>query len=67
MARCPSLWDLTISHYTPLPGESFSSTNLMLPIIALSLLGCLHVNDITLHPSPSTLTARLPLTAWGDI
>jgi hypothetical protein len=62
MIRCPSIWNLAISHYTPLPGELFSSTNFMLPIITLPKLGTLHINDVSLHSSPSTLTASLPLT-----
>jgi hypothetical protein len=57
---------MAISHYTPLPGESFSSTNFMLPIIALPSLGSLRVNNVSLLSSPSTLAATLPLTPEGE-
>jgi hypothetical protein len=59
--RCPSVSDLIISKYTPLPDESFTLTNLMLPIITLPSLENLWINDISLHPSPATLAATVPL------
>jgi hypothetical protein len=59
---------MAISHYRPLPGESFSSIDFILPIIALPSLGTLRINDVTLHPSPSTLGQTLLITTEeGDI
>jgi hypothetical protein len=66
MVRCPSVCDLAISHYTPLPGESFLSTNFILPILALPPLAVLRINDLSLHPSPSPLAVTLPLYPHGD-
>jgi hypothetical protein len=59
MVRWPSIYKMAISQYTPLPGESFSSTDLILPIIDRPSITELHINDLSLHPSPSTLAGTL--------
>jgi hypothetical protein len=65
--RCPFVFDLSISHYTPLLGELFSSTTLTLPIIALPSLGALRINDLSLQPSPYNLVVAFPPGPGGYI
>ena len=59
--KCPSIRDMAISHYTPLPGESFTLNDVILPIAALHSFKTLSIHDVSLCPSSFTLTATLPL------
>jgi hypothetical protein len=51
--KYPGLSDLTISHYTPLPGQSFRTSKFLLPITLLPNLQFLNMADLTLRPSPT--------------
>jgi hypothetical protein len=66
----PGVLDLTISHYAPLPSESFSTSKFLRPITLMPNLRCLNMTDLTLHPSfTHTTDQNLPplLYAWeGD-
>jgi hypothetical protein len=46
---------LTITHFHPNPGESFSLRDLLLPLTTISHLASLRIADLVLHPSPEPL------------
>jgi hypothetical protein len=46
---------MTISHFHPHPGESFSPHELLPPLYAISNLGLLRITDLDPHPSPEPL------------
>jgi hypothetical protein len=54
MDKISSVVTLTISHFKPRPGESFSTYDILLPLTAIHI-GALHLTDVVLHPSPEDL------------
>jgi hypothetical protein len=63
--KCTEIMYLTVSHYLPLPGESFLASEFLRPITMMKDLEDLDMTDLTLHPSPlplPTSTVRPPLT-----
>jgi hypothetical protein len=54
-AMLTSLKMLVIANYTPLPGESFTLSDFLLPITPLDGLRLLKINNVTLAPAPSRL------------
>jgi hypothetical protein len=54
-AQFSNLNDLTIANYTPLPGESFTSSDCLLPIPLMDEVKILIIDNVALVPSPSPL------------
>jgi hypothetical protein len=44
---------LAISHYTPLPSQSFPTSDFLFPITLMPNLQFLNMADLALHPSPT--------------
>jgi hypothetical protein len=69
--RIANIWKLTISHFHPNPGESFSPHELLLPLLVISQLDNLRITDLDLHPSPEPLEILnpdlLPLGEFLDL
>jgi hypothetical protein len=54
-AKLTSLRALIIANYTPLPGESFTLSDILLPITTLDKLKLLKISNVALAPVPSRL------------
>jgi hypothetical protein len=57
--KIASIVKLTISHFHPNPGESFSARELLLPLPAIAELESLRIADLVLHPSPDLVMPDL--------
>jgi hypothetical protein len=55
------MWALAISQYTPLPSQSFLTSDFLLPITLMSNLQHLGMTELVLHPSPFPTVAGVRL------
>jgi hypothetical protein len=55
-AKFKEIWYLAISHYKPLPGESFLASDFLRPIAMIKHLRFLDMTDLILDPSPLPLS-----------
>jgi hypothetical protein len=60
-AKYPGVTYLSISHFTPLPSQSFLISDFLLPITLMPNLRRLDISDVVFHPSPFPATADISL------
>jgi hypothetical protein len=63
--KIASIVKLTISHFYPNLGESFSPDELLVPLASISYLETLRIVDLVLQPSPEPLNSFLHILSYG--